>query len=404
VLLLSAEDERLDEMIRVMHVVEDGDLPIELENDSDYVLHYRQYDDADDARPTFADILDAGTGSLPDLDGFLRLWRERFSDATGERGQSLYLEAVYLTDGVDGLATAARDWGGARPRGYLTWIDYLARSADWKTVVSASREALTEIHNDNLVMSEFGLSAARYLGRAGEQLHDHSIILESARYAFSISPSNGTLIKLVHVSGAEKADVLVEAIQLLSARERSQNLLVRTLLMAGRIEETLEIAMECNPVGWSHGDNPGGLCFSAILAYHVLDRLKDFHEINSLLTTYADVDEFECEESGVDKNTCQSLMIEEIQRGIEASVLGRKKHAQYLRWAHDIGTQRIDHIVSNTHRRAYRSAAKVLVALHELHKHDDDYEIAGDLLDLYRTRYNRHTAFKRELNAILSKR
>ena len=172
--------------------------------------------------------------------------------------------------------------------------------------------------------------------------------------------------------------------------------------MAGRIEETFEMAQSCHPVGWSYGDNPAGLCFSGILSFHGRERLEQLPEICGMLRSYSARCDLEYDPSDMHNGTGPETMFGEIQKGIEAAVLSPHQHAMYLKWAQNIGTKRIDHIVSNKHRGAYRRAAQVLVALYELYLFDGDREGARQLIETYRNRYNRHRAFKGELDSVLS--
>ena len=139
---------------------------------------------------------------------------------------------------------------------------------------------------------------------------------------FSIDPSN---------------DTLAQVIRLLHARKNCRYLLAKALLMAGRIEETLEIAYGCEPVGWSYGDNPGGLCFAAILALPVLDHLDEHPIICELLKTYAGSGGNERPVSEQDAEKVCNLVFEEIRRGIGSATLSAGIRARYLEWAQDIG-------------------------------------------------------------------
>ena len=253
-------NERLEAMVDVMRPDTRNPLGFEIE------------DDPDDTLPMFADVLDAAPGELPGLEGFFCSWTDQFANTHGARSESLY-----LTKSIAGLAVCAQVWGGSRPRAYLTWIERLLQCAERKTAVSATRDALDAIPENNGKLSGFRRRAARCLGKAGEQLGDPALILEGARCMFSIDPSNDTLMKLMHVSGKRKDETLAEATCLLYAWSDHRYLLAKALLIAGRIEETLEIARGCEPVGWSYGDNPGGLCFAAILALPVLYRLQEHH-------------------------------------------------------------------------------------------------------------------------------
>ncbi|MCG2778958.1 MAG: hypothetical protein L6406_25055 [Desulfobacterales bacterium] len=52
-------------------------------------------------------------------------------------------------------------------------------------------------------------------------------------------------------------------------------------------------------------------------------------------------------------------------KGLKQKEETKSQAAEYLSWAEKIGKLRIDHIVSNKHRRAYERAAQVLGSLAE---------------------------------------
>ncbi len=63
---------------------------------------------------------------------------------------------------------------------------------------------------------------------------------------------------------------------------------------------------------------------------------------------------------------------------------------------------RIDHIVSNKHRRAYERAAQVLGSLAEAYIAMDKKSKAVKILHkYYNEKYNRFSAFRREVKAIV---
>lgn len=63
--------------------------------------------------------------------------------------------------------------------------------------------------------------------------------------------------------------------------------------------------------------------------------------------------------------------------------------------------KRIDHIVSNKHRNAYARVAQVLCSLAETYKVMDQDNKARRLIDHYNKKYNRFSAFKREVNTAM---
>ena len=66
-------------------------------------------------------------------------------------------------------------------------------------------------------------------------------------------------------------------------------------------------------------------------------------------------------------NNMSTSFYEEILGGLKQRKFTKSQAADYLAWVEKIGTSRIDHIVSNKHRRAYERAARVLGSLAEIY-------------------------------------
>jgi hypothetical protein len=78
------------------------------------------------------------------------------------------------------------------------------------------------------------------------------------------------------------------------------------------------------------------------------------------------------------------------------------KRDEYIAWAERIGKSRINHIVSNKHRNAYARAAQVLGSLAETYKvmaRDD--KVNRLLHHFYNEKYNRFSAFRREVKTVV---
>jgi hypothetical protein len=92
---------------------------------------------------------------------------------------------------------------------------------------------------------------------------------------------------------------------------------------------------------------------------------------------------------------------EEIITGLKQKKLTTAKKDEYLAWAEGIGKRRIDHIVSHKYRNAYARAAQVLGSLAETYKLMDRGKKANHLLHHYNEKYNRFSAFRREVKTVM---
>jgi len=73
----------------------------------------------------------------------------------------------------------------------------------------------------------------------------------------------------------------------------------------------------------------------------------------------------------------------------------------YLKWCKDEIGRRVDAIVSNQHRGSYHKAAGLLVAMAETLANREAKQEGMDLIERYRSKYPRHTAFKSEVKEAL---
>ena len=93
---------------------------------------------------------------------------------------------------------------------------------------------------------------------------------------------------------------------------------------------------------------------------------------------------------------------DEIIKGLKHNKETKPQAAEYLLWAEKIGKKRIEHIVSNKHRRAYARAAQVLGSLAEAYLAMGQKGEAQKILhEYYNEKYNRFSAFRKEVKAVV---
>ena len=184
-----------------------------------------------------------------------------------------------------------------------------------------------------------------------------------------------------------------------------KTLLVKALLMAGRIEMAFEKAKRTQALGWSYGDSAGAILFGGVLSALSLDGIERAITIKSVLRRYADEDfskfsDFSTAEKDVDEGICISA---EILSGLHKADISADEQRKYLSWAANIGKKRIEQIVSNKHRKAYTRAAEILGALAECYLLRGEESKSRRIVEEYRDqKYNRYPAFRREVNSVIS--
>jgi phosphoribosylformylglycinamidine (FGAM) synthase-like enzyme len=178
-----------------------------------------------------------------------------------------------------------------------------------------------------------------------------------------------------------------------------KTLYVKTSLMAGQLHDAFEIAKKEKSVGWSYHSN-AGVVFGSVLSV-LSGHSEKADTIKTLLKGYANQRSVYSEQFSVDKEIGASFY-DEIVKGLKQSEPTQARRAEYLAWAEKIGKSRIDHIVTNKHRRAYGRAAQVLGSLAEVYVTMEQKNKAVKILHkYYNEKYNRFRAFRQEVKAIV---
>ncbi|MFC1849594.1 hypothetical protein ACFL27_05235 [candidate division CSSED10-310 bacterium] len=346
--------------------------------------------------PMLQDVMDAKTGNLKDWDDFLEKWNAVLKIQKSNRADTLQLEVALLLKGIDGVAELARKWGQNQPRGYIFWIQNLLTVGDW----IASSEVCLEALNI-LPYNAFREQAARYLIQAGNNVEEKALILTGKREKFKSSPDETNLLDLAveadsqNVRKNELSTLLDEYKKLIVSPLREDTLYTKFLLMTGEVKTAFDDAKKAKSVGWSYGK--AGLVFGSVL-YLVCGKSDEAKTIKNLLKSYANA------RSGYSWGTIQdvsSTMYDEILKGLIQYKISSADQGTFLSWAHKIGAERIDHIVSNKHRKAYGRAAAVLGALSECYILLGQKSNAQNLLnEFYFDKYKRYPAFRREVKSI----
>jgi hypothetical protein len=355
--------------------------------------------------PLLRDVMDADTGDLEDLEPFLISWQTALTEHNFriKRVAELLLEVAFLQGDVTAVGDLAKTWQAQQPLGYLYWLQQLEREENWLLLRDAGSEALKSL-SPGLDRRQ----AAGYLIRAGKKLDEDETILTGFRERFRSEPSNATLLELVAEANRQQVreKELTEIFVFLSTRESKYSavkLLVKSLLMNGEIDRAFALCKQEKAIGWSGGGSAAALLYGSIV-YLLSGGNTACTLSRNLLEDYAGgntvfFDSYD--DQPIDTGTSGFL---EVKRGLDQILTASLDLNRYRQWAVDIGEQRINHIVSNKHRRAYERAAMVLGSLAEAMTAEGNKSKAESLLHEYcRVRYNRHVAFRREVRQAVEK-
>ena len=376
---------RLDEFIGAMEVDASN-----LYNENEYDENY----------PLMQDVIDAKPGKMEDLESLLPAWKKSLiKRGTKGRPAGLLLETVNRLEGITGVSRLAKEWKNSQPQGYLFWLNILKKENDQKGIIRVSTEGLKALKEGRSRerVAEFMIDAAN-------ELNDAKHVLLGKRERFFSYMSDQNLLDLVAESTTQgkrdnELDTVIKFFKARKSINEEKDLYARALLMAGKLNEAVAMAKKEKSVGWSYG-NSAGIVFGSILSV-LADHSEKAGTIKTLLSGYANNISVYSERFSIDDGKGTSFY-GEIIKGLKQKEETKSQAAEYLSWAEKIGKMRIDHIVSNKHRRAYERAAQVLGSLAEAYIAMDKKSKAVKILHkYYNEKYNRFSAFRREVKAIV---
>ena len=379
-------DKKLDEFAVAMEI--DVFVPYdENEYDEDY--------------PLLQDVVDARPGEMADMESFLPAWKNVLAKkGTKGRPAVLLLETVNRLEGINGVSRKAKKWKNNQPQGYLFWLDILKQENDPKGIIKVGTEGLKALKE-----GRFRERVAEFMIDAAGKLNDAKHLLLGKRERFFSHKSDQNLLDLM--GEAIKQDLRVRELGVVlnyfksakSMDDDQKTLYVKTLLMAGQLDTAFAMAKKEKSVGWSYHSN-AGVVFGSILSVLAGHNEKAV-TIKTILKGYANQSSVYSERFSIDDEMGTSFY-EEIISGLKQKKFTKAKRTEYLAWAEKIGKSRIEHIVSNKHRRAYERAAQVLGSLAEAYVVMGQKNKAVKILHKYYSeKYSRFSAFRREVKAVV---
>jgi hypothetical protein len=381
----SNTDKRLHEFIGAMEV--DVSDPY---NENEYDKNY----------PLIQDVIDAKPGEMADLQSFLPAWEKALiKRGTKGRPAGLLLETVHRLEGINGVSRLAKEWENSQPQGYLFWLKILKKENDQKGIIRVSREGMKALKEGKPRerVAEFMMDAAK-------ELNDAEHILLGKRERFFSYMSDQNLLDLVDEATTKgkrgnELDTVIKFFEDRKAIDEGKELYARALLMSGNLNSAFALAKNEKSVGWSSGNN-AGVVFGAILSV-LADHSEKAGTIKTILKDYASKRAIYSERFSIDDGKSTSFY-DEIIKGLTQNKEIKLQAAEYFSWAEKIGTKRIEHIVSNKHRRAYERAAQALASFAEVYLAMGQKSKAANILhSYYNEKYNRFSAFRKEVKAVV---
>ncbi|WP_457552627.1 hypothetical protein [Desulfobacula sp.] len=357
----------------------------------------------DESYPLFQDVIDAREEEMADLQSFYGDWKKFLANkGINGRPASLLIEVVNHLEGIEGVVKLARTWQNDQPYGYLFWLTCLKQKNRLDDIVEVSKEALQVLKAGNAREK-----ISELLIEVGELSGTRAYVLEGKREKFFSNLCDNNLLALQNEAvvqdkrDEELESVLVFFVNQKGMEDKGKSLYLKSLLMAGRLDDAFVMVKQSESIGWSYGLNIG-LVFGAV-AIVVADYAENAGIIGELLAGYAGRSAVYSYQMTVNEVSNDITFYNEIIKGIQKIEFPKSKLAEYFDWALTIGRNRIDHIVSNQHRGAYKRASQVLGTLAEVYTAKGDVEKAEKIIHEYcKEKYNRHSAFKREVKMVVS--
>lgn len=357
------------------------------------------------------DMMNAFDSLLPDVDAFLAEWIDFLKNESGMDISELLREAVLIKGSIPAISEFARQYADKYPRAYIDWIAALEAEEDTESVIQVAREGMSRIPRDYTVRAE----VAETISRIGEKLNDNKLKLEGYGESFYSNPSVIYLLDLYATAMEcgrfeEVRDRAEQRIMELRGKSRipvsnyydrerntssvSEGVLYNALLLGGRYEKVFEMCEGNGPLGWSSSENPKPVF---VIFMMVLLSKEGIHS-KVLIKQWEDV-------IGNTNSRAKDEYIEKYKKiinGIKKSIqLNGEQEEFYLKWCIDEIGRRIDAIVGNQHRGSYHKAAGLLVAMAETLANREEKQEGMDLIERYRNKYPRHSAFKSEITQTL---
>ncbi|WP_164667790.1 hypothetical protein [Virgibacillus doumboii] len=356
---------------------------------------------------TLTDVSDSLDASLPDFHDFLADWIECLKEKPPSHVNQLLREAVFLEGGIPAITDFARTYADKFPEAYLNWISALEREGDRESVLQVVIEGLEKIPGNFTVRAEI----AEKLTGIGGKLHDNLLKLKGLRESFHSNPSLKYLMDLYILAeeencldevrdeaekrmnelrdeGSTRGDIFIFTDERHAVMNEGEYILA--LILGGRYEKVFDMCQGKGALGWSYSTHPKPVMLTFLM--DVLSKGDNYSNVLEGQWRYAlSRGVFGMQETDMDK---YHQILNRVKNNIH---LTEDQDEFYLTWCRNETGRRIDAIVSNKHRRSYHKAAKVLVAMAETMVNRGNKQEGHALVEKYRIKYSRYSAFRREI-------
>lgn len=365
-----------------------------------------------DRRVGIQAMLDSASSELPGFDAFIGAWidmlktvRDPSGFGWGYTARWLLREAVRIANGTDGLAALANEQGNRHPDAFMDWVTALVDDNRTDEAIKAAKLGV-----DRISSPEAKAVMADRLAELAEGEKDKVLMLGARHTAWQSDPNMLRILLYLNSiddSNEREAALQAEYDQLDKFTPKLSSRLSAMLeICTGRYADALARLKKSKPLGWSSGSHVGLLVMPFALLAATSDH--DWQSQKALSVFIRELDELS--EDGICSLGELELMAKQKKRASTLSILqgvlalhplDETDSDIFMASARSTARKRIKAIVSNCHRGAYERAAILAVAVSEAEKLVEGTSPARQLAVMMYKEFNRHSAFRRELMALM---
>jgi hypothetical protein len=159
------------------------------------------------------------------------------------------------------------------------------------------------------------------------------------------------------------------------------------------------------PLGWNSGDIPNAVLVPFFLyarwdqerklTPNIADLWKDSTDIPIEFGIFSQEDS--------DPGDLGKRLRDHLEKALKEFPIPEKEQDEYFLAAEKAALKRVDAIVGEKHRRSYWKAAQLLLAFAETYWSNGEADKGQRLINRFKEKYNRHHAFKTELQKAAKK-
>ena len=370
-------------------------------------------------------MMNVSLEDLPDWERFGELWtdflKQQKSNNVVDR---LLREAVRLFEGTRGLEMLATQKGHEFPGAFVDWLEALKKEGNNNEVLRAASLGLEKLPETLLIRAKI----ADYLHYAAVKLKREDLVLMSLIEALYAFPSLSRLLDLLDISENidQRVDFINEALTRFNAIKKrrsgpkdhtfdihrspdlSENDVPNILemccyLLKGDYAKVASFIKESEPLGWTFVDNPNALIIPFFLYANWNKARTLTFNLDKLWTRSTELQSSPYEYIKRDDSVMNtgSRFRSYTEDTLEKFPFDEQEKMKYFAMAEKAAKMRINAIVSNKHRKSYWKAAELILAIAEIYWSNSESEKGRMLIDHFQKKYNRHSAFQRELKTAI---